>query len=190
MRSCLRRSSAKKSRISGTWDKAAMTALRALVLPLGSLRDGFVGGGLRGRCGRVACKGGRPARRRFQRLDRLCRTKTAIAPTAAEATRACHGSTVGATCAPLVRTKSGPVRVGTSAPVRRPRLRSPAVSPGRWRSLRDGFVGGGLRGGHGTMAARRRSRTASIGPVAHGIPPPWPPSSAADACKNRTHILS
>ena len=40
-----------------------------------------------------------------------------------------------------------------------------------------------------TMAARRRSRTASIGPVAYGIAPPWPPSSAADACKNRTHML-
>ena len=30
---------------------------------------------------------------------------------------------------------------------------------------------------------------AASGPVAYGIPPPWPPSSAADACKNRTHML-
>ena len=91
----------------------------------------------------------------------------------------------------LDRTKSGPVRVGTSAPIRRPRLRSdpPEATVSAGRSL----------AGHCPLTARapptsrrrgRRCRTASIGElVAYGIPPPWPPSSAADVCKNRTHML-
>ena len=73
-----------------------------------------------------------PRRRPLARAPQARRRPPATAP---------H---VGATCAPLVRTKSGLVRVGTSTPIRRPRLHSPAaVPPGRWR---DGHVGGGLRG--------------------------------------------
>ena len=113
----------------------------------GSLARRLCGGRVAGSPRRVACTGGRSALRRCQRLDRLRRTRNAIAPTAAEAraplARRRSPATaphVGATCAPLVRTKSGPVRVGTSAPYRRPRLRSPAVPPGRWR---DGHVGEG-----------------------------------------------
>ena len=40
------------------------------------------------------------------------------------------------------------------------------------------------------MAARWASRTDSIGSDSHGIPPPSPPSSAADVQENRTYILS
>ena len=98
----------------------------------GRWRDGLVGEG----CGAAAVAwGGRSAPRRCQRLDRLRRTRTAIAPTAAEARAplARRGSPataphVGATCAPLVRTKSGPVRVGTSAPYRA-RASAPPRSP-------------------------------------------------------------